>query len=338
MNLRDNFIDALTGKDVEMTPAVCVTQLGTVEAMDKLGFYWPEAHKDPEMIAKLGASLYEDVGLECVRLPFCLTVEAEALGANVNFGNKERTPEIDGIPFSSVEDIDVPDDFLERGRIPTVIKSIELAKEKYDGEVPIIVGVCGPFTLTGQLIGVENLVRMLMTEPEEVEEGLEIALDACMDYADLIVEAEPDAICMPEPTASPELLNPMQFSTVVKGALEDYANVVEIPKILHICGSTQPIVKEMASIGWEGISVEEKLPFDIAKKELATVNNPSKLVGNVSTSATIFRGTVDEVKAEAKDALEKGADLLAPSCGIAAASPLANIRALVDARNEYFNV
>ena len=338
MNLRDNFLDALAGKDVEATPVACVTQSGVVEAMDKLGFYWPEAHKDPEMIVKLGASLYEYAGVECIRIPFCLTVEAEALGADVNLGNKERTPEVEGSPFNSADEIDIPDDFLEQGRIPTVIKAIELAKEKYGGEVPIIVGVCGPFTLTGQLLGVENLVRMLMNETEQVEEGLETSLDACMDYADLIVEAEPDAICMPEPTASPELLNPMQFGTLVKGALQDYAEVIDIPKILHICGTTQPIVKDMASIGWDGISVEEKLPFDVATKELATVNDPSRLVGNVSTSQTIFRGTPEEVKAESKSALEKGADILAPSCGVSPLSPLANLKAMVEARNEYCNL
>ncbi|WP_409199706.1 methylcobamide:CoM methyltransferase MtaA [Methanobrevibacter sp. DSM 116169] len=338
MNLKDNLLSALSGEKVDITPVVSVTQLGTVEAMDKLGVFWPEAHKNSEDILKLGASLYEYAGLECIRFPFDLTVEAEAMGAEINYGTKERPPEVSGITFESSEDMDIPDDYLENGRIPVIIDAIELAKEKYGGEVPIIVGVCGPFTLAGHLLGVENLVRDMVTDSTSVEDAMDICLDACMDYADLISETEVDVVCVAEPTASPDLINPIQFNSLIKGNLEDYAGNLDVASVLHICGSTQPIVKDMASLGYDGISVEEKLPFDIAKKELEGVDNPSRLVGNVSTSATLFNGTTEQVKAEAKDALDKGADVLAPSCGIAPLSPIDNIKSLVEARNEYFKI
>ena len=45
---------------------------------------------------------------------------------------------------------------------------------------------------------------------------------------------------------------------------------------------------------------------------------------------------VNEVKAEVTTALEKGIDVLAPSCGIAPKSPLANIQAFVEARDEFY--
>jgi len=40
------------------------------------------------------------------------------------------------------------------------------------------------------------------------------------------------------------------------------------------------------------------------------------------------------VKAEAKQCLLDGVDVLAPGCGIAPRTPLANIRALVEVRDE----
>lgn len=60
-----------------------------------------------------------------------------------------------------------------------------------------------------------------------------------------------------------------------------------------------------------------------------------KIAGNVSTAKTLFTGKPEEVKAEALSALRAGTDLLAPACGIAPGSPLANIKALVEARDEY---
>ena len=78
MNYKENLINALAGEKVDVKPVVSVTQLGIVDAMEKTNTSWPEAHTDPEQMATLASSLYELAGLECARLPFCLSVEAEA--------------------------------------------------------------------------------------------------------------------------------------------------------------------------------------------------------------------------------------------------------------------
>lgn len=352
MNLKDNVLKVLSGEKTDLTPVISVTQLGVVEAMEQTDSFWPEAHKDADKMAKLGSSLYELAGLECARIPFCLTVEAEALGCEVDLGNEERTPQIRSSPFKSASEIEVPSNFLSNGRIPVVLEAIGKLKEKYGDTLPIIVGMTGPFTLTGHLLGVENLVRYMKTRPEEIETALDNSLDACMDYAEAICEAGPDIICVAEPTAAPELIDPLQFKSMVKPALEDLANVIKTKKVLHICGSTQPIIKDMATIGYDGISVEEKVDIKKAKEDLKKGSNAmkvggrpmpmgnssiSKIVGNISTTQTLFRGTDDEIKNEVKIVLDAGIDILAPSCGLAPRSPIKNIKAMIDARNEFFD-
>ncbi|GAI57421.1 unnamed protein product, partial [marine sediment metagenome] len=74
------------GGPVDHVPPTCVTQVGIVEAMEATGATWPEAHKDPEKMAQLGASLYKLAGVETARIPFCLTVQAEVLGCKVDLG------------------------------------------------------------------------------------------------------------------------------------------------------------------------------------------------------------------------------------------------------------
>ena len=61
------------------------------------------------------------------------------------------------------------------------------------------------------------------------------------------------------------------------------------------------------------------------------------MIGNVSPSRTLLFGTPVTVKAEAKQCLSDGVDILAPGCGIAPRTPLVNIRALVEARDEWYN-
>ncbi|MDR2623896.1 MAG: MtaA/CmuA family methyltransferase [Methanobrevibacter sp.] len=352
MNLKENLLSALSGNDVDVAPVVSVTQLAVVEAMDKTGASWTEAHTDPEKMAKLGSSLYELAGLECARIPFCLTVEAEAIGAQVDLGGKDKPPHLLSAPFSNTNNIDIPSDFLDNGRIPTVLKAIEILKETHE-DLPIVVGITGPFTLAGHLLGVENLVKLLKTDINEVEEQVEISLDATMDYVEAISELEPDVICVAEPTASPELIDPLQFKSIAKPRLEDLASFIDVKKVLHICGSTQGIILDMASIGYDGISIEEKVDVVKAKEDIlshsssspagdcCSINkkgSASKIVGNISTSQTLFTGTVDDVKAEVKKALDDGVDILAPSCGVAPLSPITNIKAMVEARNEYYNI
>lgn len=352
MNLKNNVLKVLSGEKTDLTPVISVTQLGVVEAMEKTDSFWPEAHKDADKMAILGSSLYELAGLECARIPFCLTVEAEALGCEVDLGNEERTPQIKSTPFKTGSEIEVPSNFLSNGRIPVVLEAIKKLKDKYGDTLPIIVGMTGPFTLTGHLLGVENLVRFMKIRPEEIETALDNSLDACMDYAEAISEAGPDIICVAEPTAAPELIDPLQFKSIVKPALEDLANVIKTKKVLHICGSTQPIIKDMATIGFDGISVEEKVDIKKAKEELEKGSNSmrvggksipmgsgtvSKIIGNISTTQTLFRGEEEVIKNEVKMVLEAGIDILAPSCGLAPRSPIKNIKTMIDARNEFFS-
>ena len=92
----------------------------------------------------------------------------------------------------------------------------------------------------------------------------------------------------------------------------------------------------MLDCGFSGISFEEAVDVEEAKQVRAAEGSDSVLVGNVSTSQTLFSKPTSEVKAEATQALEKGINVLAPSCGIAPKSPLANLQAFVEARDEFY--
>jgi [methyl-Co(III) methanol-specific corrinoid protein]:coenzyme M methyltransferase len=351
MNLKENVLTVLSGEEVNVTPVISVTQIGIVEAMEKTDSFWPEAHTDAEKMAILGSSLYELVGLECARIPFCLTVEAEAMGCKVNLGSEDKTPLVMESPFQNASDIKIPTDFLHNGRIPVVLEALKKLKEKYGDTLPIIVGITGPFTLTGHLLGVEKMVRYMRTKPYEIESALDKALDVSMEYVNALSEIGPDIICVAEPTSATELINPLQFKTIVKPRLEDLSREINTKKVLHICGSAEPILKDMASIGYDGLSVEEKVDVKWAKEELkgggkimrvggrimTTGGEKSpKLIGNISSSQTLFRDSPDEVKKKVKDVLESGIDILAPSCGLAPRSPLENIKAMVKGRNEFY--
>lgn len=353
MNAKERVLNVLSDAQVDKTPVTSFTQVGIVEAMQKVGACWPEAHSDPVKMATLGASLYRLIGLEAVRVPFCLTVEAEAIGCKVDMGTINRQPSIKEHAFTSPSDVRIEMSFLDKGRIPVVLEAIKILKKEIL-DAPVIVGITGPFTLSGHLIGIERLVRMMRTSPLEVENLLDKVTDASIAYCERIAEAGADVITVNEPSASPELIDPLAFRSTIKPRLQYLARSVKTKKVLHICGAAMPIVKDMAECGFDAISIEDKV--DIAKaKEIIksapsrpsfavagfrmTTMGPSKAVkiaGNVSTAKTLFMGKPEDVKAEALRALSAGTDLLAPACGLAPATPLANVKAMVEARDEFF--
>lgn len=335
MNLIDNLKSTLNAEKVEKVPVVSVTQVGTVDAMETSKTNWPTAHKDPEQMARLGASLYEQAGLECLRVPFDLNIEAEAMGCEINLGDNNLTPDLKGNLTDYPEELNIPDDFLEKGRIPTVLKSIEILKEQYD-EVPVIVGVSSPFTVSSLLLGVENLIKLLKSNPTAVEDVLDIVLEAIIEYIQLINEANPDVITLIDGTASSGLLSPNDFEEYVQPLYTELENEIESQSVLHMCGNTTPIINDLLDCGFNGLSVDETININDFIDIKNNSNTKTQIIGNISSSSTLLNKAPQDVKTEAKEILKAGVDVLAPSCGIAPKTPLMNIKALVEARNEFY--
>lgn len=320
---------ALRGESKGKPPVSSVTQVGIVEAMQKVGAFWPQAHSDPEKMATVGSALYKLAGLKTARIPFCLTVEAEAMGVTVDMGATDRQPSVHGTPYMTADQIALPPSLLESGRVPVVLKATALLKRK-EPHLPAIVGITGPFTLGGHLIGVEKYLLWTKRQPDSLAKVLNSCTTASVEYAKALVDAGADVITVSEPDASPDLLSPKDFQNVIKPKLAELGNAIAKKGgvgVLHICGSAMRIIKDMSETGFSALSVEEKV--DLVKARELVGSKP--LVGNISAPRTLLLGTPAQVRDEARKAIAAGVDVLAPGCGMAPRTPLDNVKALVDA-------
>ncbi len=335
MNMKERFLKALKGEEVDKVPVVSVTQTAIVELMDQTGAAWPEAHSDAQKMADLAVASYEVCGLEGVRAPYCLTVLAEAMGCEVNMGTKNRQPSITGHPYpKGVDNLAMPDNLFEQGRIPAVMEAMKLMRDKVGDEVPIIAGMEGPITLASDLASVKKFMKWSIKKPEDFQTILDFACDACIEYANGLLEAGADVISVPDPVASPDLMAPDSFDKILKPVLQRFADGVNGPMVLHVCGNVTPILEMMAECHFESISIEEKVK-DLAGAK-AKVGDKVSICGNVSSPFTLLAGDEAKVKADSTRALEDGVDVLAPGCGIAPDTPVSNLKAMVEARDEYY--
>ncbi|WP_440947654.1 methylcobamide:CoM methyltransferase MtaA [Methanosarcina sp. T3] len=335
MTLKERLLNALEGKKVDKVPVCSVTQTGIVELMDEVGAPWPEAHSDAGLMAKLAIATHELGGLEAVRVPYCLTVLAEAMGCEVNMGTKNRQPSVTAHPYpKDLEGLKMPDNLLGTGRIPVVLEAIKIIREKVGPDVPVIGGMEGPVTLASDLSSVKSFMKWSIKKPDLFEQVLDFAAEATVVYANAMVEAGADIISVADPVASPDLMSPDTFKTELEPRLQKFSGSVNSVTVLHVCGNVTPVLNYMADCGFEGLSVEEKIGS--IKKAKEVLGTRARLVGNISSPFTLLPGPVDKIKAESKQALADGVDVLAPGCGIAPMTSVANIKAMVEARNEYY--
>ena len=244
-------------------------------------------------------------------------------------------PSVTAHPYpKDLEGAAIPADLLKRGRIPVVLEAIKIIREKVGPDVPIIGGMEGPITVASDLVSVKSFMKWSLKKTDLFEQALDLVTEAAIMYANALVEAGADIISVADPVASPDLLSPDSFKKFLKARLQKFSYSVDSVTVLHICGNVNPILSDMADCGFEGLSVEEKIGSPKKAKEV--IGNRARFVGNISSPFTLLPGPVDKIKAEAKQALADGVDVLAPGCGIAPMTPLENIKAMVAARNEYY--
>lgn len=326
-------LTALLGGKVDRVPVTSIAGCGGTVCVDMqkaTGIYFPEALKDSKKMARLAVASYELTGLECVRVPFDFVEEAEALGCEIKWWPEPKDlPAVMGHPYKKPEDLKMPDNLLEAGRIPVVLDAIGILREEVGDFLPISSLALGPFSLAGELAGIENFMLWILRKPDYVKEFVNFAKDIVIEYAKAQYRAGSDIVQVADPTASLELISPSMFRDFAKPALIEVANSLGGIRILHICGRTDKIIPDMAEIGFEGISIEQE---DLAA--LKPLVADTKILGNVSSKKTLPFGSPDDVKAEARKALKAGADLVEPSCGIPTITPIANVKALVEAVEE----
>ena len=131
----------LSGEGADRPACICpggMMNMITTALMDASGVYWPEAHIDPVKMADMAQASWEQRCFENVGVPFCMTVEAEAMGAQVTLGNTVAEPHVTEYAIKTVDDWEtLPTPNVNEGRMAVVIEAIKILKSR-DLPVPIV--------------------------------------------------------------------------------------------------------------------------------------------------------------------------------------------------------
>lgn len=333
MDPREHVLEALSLRPSETPPVAIFTQSATVGQMEAVGAYWPQAHSDPAAMARLGCAQAELFGFESVRVPFDITAEAERLGCGVDLGTEKDIPSISDRAYlvdtyvgtlPSPDGLMSPSEFIEGGRPKTIMKAVELAASRFGATYPVCAGMLGPVTLLSQLIGAENLAISTLLEPDWADSWCTRLSGICGTYSRALCDSGADVITVVEGVASPDVIDPSSFEGLCGKHLHDLVPQ-EAKSILHICGSTEPILGEIATSGMDAFSPDPKVDPHTAMRVL---EGRMALCGAVDPVGTLLFGTPEQVVHEARRYAEIGYHVIAPGCGLAPETPDTNLKAL----------
>lgn len=339
MNHKKRLGLAMNRQPVDRVPVICpggMMNLAVTEAMQSADAHWPEAHTDPHKMAALTNAVYTLGGFENYGVPFCMTVEAEALGAPVTLGTACTEPRINGYLLNSCSAFEqLPQITFDSGRTQTVLEAIRLlnTQSSQSRTVPIIGNLTGPISLASSLVDANVFYKEMRKNPEAVHKLLDFLTEQLIAFGKAQLEAGADLIAISDPSGTGEILGPKLFAAFVIPYLnritETLTPLSPLGTIVHICGRLGPILEELNELHCPVLSFDS-----ITSVSQVRAVTDKAIMGNVSTHTLEF-GEPHQIKNLTHSALRQGVDILAPACGIGARTRIVQLQTMISAAQEY---
>lgn len=182
------------------------------EVTKGLGLTFPDAYLHCDTMVTLAKAMRKaDDALIC-ELPFCHTVEAEAMGGIVNMGNEIAGPRAGGYICTDIEEVlNLPEIDFTKGRIHEVLLACKKLREQ--GE-HVVFEVSGPFTILNVLIDARYVFKGMRKKPEVMEKVFWKLGDQILKYMELVKEYGGDLISYADSSGGLNILGPKMLKDV----------------------------------------------------------------------------------------------------------------------------
>lgn len=226
-----------TGDDLEQIPE---------EVVKKTGITLPGAHSDKYSMATLAEELRKHRGDVIARVPFCVTVEAEAYGGHIKLGNASNGPRVESYPFTAIEEMSNLQGLeLNKGRIKEVLAAVEILAKAGN---KVALSVEGPFTILSSLIDPLNFYKGLRKNPQRIKEILVVIEEGIIRYSLEGIKRGASIISYGDPVGAMGIIGPKVYRDysgpsswrIIKGINEASGKV-----LIHLCGKTSTALEKI---------------------------------------------------------------------------------------------
>ncbi len=287
-----------------------------IQAIEKMGTQFAKIHTDANLMAQSAITSAKLFNMDGVVIPYDMATVAEAMGRGISLYDGA-----DGIIYPTVpnkwktlDEIDIPEDYMSRGRLPMVDEAFKIIKEQAP-DLAVGAWVLGPFTLAGQIMELDILLKGLKKKKDEtaafLDQVTQVTIDMCRHYQKMGV----DFISVREMGSGTDLLSPRMWKTLIGPNLTKvFDSITSVPSVNHICGSTDMIIEMMHECGATALSVDQKNNVVETRKKLGS---DVLIFGNFDPYKTLTQlEDMTEVEAVIKKCIDDGQDAVWPGCDI----------------------
>jgi len=320
MATKQDIVDVLEGTS-EHSVAI-FAQSATLSQMERCGCFWPDTDSDPEKMAALSLQTFKQFGIPTAHVPFTGFAEAKGLGCTVNEGKRDRQQSVARYRdiAKGTEGFPDVDDYLRTDDMRVIVKATEILGRS---DVFTVGFMCAPSALAATTFGMEKMLMCMVENPDYLDRLLDELRPYTEGYRDLLSKTS-DGIMVID-CGSTDLTPPELFDRFIGNRVRPYFKGLDgTYGILHYCGDSLMVAAKSASLGEDVLYPEASK----CREEYAScVNGRVLLAGGVNTM-TMFNGTTEDVKREAKLSQDSGFNFIGPECGVPVITPDENMRAL----------
>ncbi|MFQ6136567.1 MAG: uroporphyrinogen decarboxylase family protein [Candidatus Hydrothermarchaeales archaeon] len=309
---------------------------GGVWTITTSGNTFDDLSRDPKKLAEVIISANDMVDGDIIYVGSGFNnFHVAALGGEIK-ARPVGAPDLVAPPMNNVEDLNDLDPIsLESDAVVNTIREATgMVNDAVGGRYLITATTWGPFTFAAQVVGIENLMTYISTDPDFVKEVLDFSRRAIMQfYQPLLDEGVVGMISLAEPSASGELISRRHFREYAIPYIRQISKDVRkkgVYSFLHICGYISDRIEDLAQSGMDCISVDSSMDLGRAKDVLG---DKMCIAGNVDPIGILAKGTREDVVSASRRCIEEassgGGFVLMPGCDIPPSTPLTNIRAFI---------
>lgn len=332
--MREQILNLLLGKKIAQQPAFSGLIHITAQGLQSEGLLFHETHHDAHKMARAAASTFKLSGFPSAVLPLDMYVEAEALGAEINF-REDREFEFPQVKkaglFGSAKDLVTQSiknaEILNKGRINLVCDAIKLLKEDTGNNAVVGGLIPGPYTLLLLIADLKNMFVEMKKEPQAVTDALVYLSYFLAEVGNAYREAGADFITIHDMGGSPAFIGPAKYEQFALPAEKLLIEKLPRPRVLSVCGNVTSSLHLLAQAGADAISLDQTVDLATARLTL----KDTLLFGNLDPVETLYKGDDARVREAVIRAKEAGADAIWPGCDMVIQTPIQNIRSMIKA-------
>lgn len=260
------------------------------EVIENLKLKFPEIHNNPDEMVKLSIELKKHNSDSICRLPFCNTVEGEALGADIKMGDEKIGPRVNKYALNNLDELkNIKEIELTVGRIHAVLEAVENLSSQ--GEITVL-NVVGPMTIISYLMDPVIFYKAIRKNREIIDAFMKVIENSIVKYIIEGFKRGARIISYGDPVGDLDIVGPKIFREISGKATYDILKMSQQNLnhgMIHICGKTSTALEKMGFIQSDSIIYNNELTYGEVLVDVLEKQKDLVFIGHRCIKTTPFK-------------------------------------------------